>query len=157
LTAPIIPPHHDPTCWGCGDNPHGIALPLPAEEGLTHYEASFTFDERHQGGPGIAHGGLVGAALDEACSLLATWHRFPTVTARIFVRFRRPVPIKTPLAVSADIESSRGRRIRIQGGLSSEGEVLAEARAAFLHVPLEHFLQTPEGRTSAAAWRRRLG
>ena len=157
MSAPDIPPHHDPACWGCGDNPHGIGLPLPAEQGLTRYEASFTFDERHQGGPGIAHGGLVGAALDEACSLLATWHRFPTVTARIFVRFRRPVPINTPLAVSARVESSRGRRIRIQGGLSSGGEVLAEARAAFLHVPLEHFLQTPEGRASAAAWRRRLG
>jgi acyl-coenzyme A thioesterase PaaI-like protein len=157
LSAPVIPPHHDPACWGCGDNPHGIELPLPAEEGLTQYEASFTFDERHQGGPGIAHGGLVGAALDEACSLLASWHRFPTVTARIFLRFRRPVPINTPLAVSAQVESSRGRRIRIQGGLSARGEVLAEARAAFLHVPLEHFLQTPEGRASAAAWRRRLG
>jgi hypothetical protein len=35
--------------------------------------------------------------------------------------------------------------------------MLAVARAAFLHVPLEHFLQTPEGRASAAAWRRRLG
>jgi acyl-coenzyme A thioesterase PaaI-like protein len=157
LSAPVIPPHHDPACWGCGDNPHGIALPLPTEEGLTRYEASFIFDERHQGGPGIAHGGLVGAALDEACSLLATWHRFPTVTARSFVRFRRPVPINTALAVSAEVESFRGRRIRIQGDLSSGGEVLAEARAAFLHVPLEHFLQTPEGRASAAAWRRRLG
>jgi hypothetical protein len=38
----------------------------------------------------------------------------------------------------------------------ADGEVLAEARAAFLHVPLEHFLQTPEGRASAESWRRRL-
>jgi acyl-coenzyme A thioesterase PaaI-like protein len=157
LTAPVIPPHHDPACWGCGDNPHGIGLPLPVEEGLTRYEASFTFDDRHQGGPGIAHGGLVGASLDEACSLLATWHRFPAVTARIFVRFRRPVPINQSLTVRAEVESSRGRRIRIRGSLSSGGEVLAEARAAFLHVPLEHFLRTPEGRASAASWRRRLG
>jgi hypothetical protein len=29
------------------------------------------------------------------------------------------------LAVSAQVESSRGRRIRIQGGLSARGEVLA--------------------------------
>ena len=26
-----------------------------------------------------------GAAADEACGILATWHRFPAVTARIFV------------------------------------------------------------------------
>jgi acyl-coenzyme A thioesterase PaaI-like protein len=152
-----IPPHHDPACWGCGENPSGLRLPLPADEGITEYEATFSFDERHQGGPGIVHGGLVGAALDEACGLLATWHRFPAVTARIFIRFRRPVPINTPLRVRARVESTRGRRIRIRGDLFRGDEALAEARAAFLHVPLEHFLQTPEGRASAEAWRLRLG
>ena len=60
-----IPPHHDPACWGCGDNPNGLHLPLPAAEGLTEYEAYFHFDERHQGGPGIVHGGLVERAGDE--------------------------------------------------------------------------------------------
>jgi hypothetical protein len=59
--------------------------------------------------------------------------------------------------VRAEVESTRGRRIRIRGDLIAGGEALAEARGAFLHVPLEHFLQTPEGRASAEAWRRRLG
>ena len=71
-----IPPHHDPACWGCGDNPTGLHLPLPAAEGLTEYEAYFAFDEQHQGGPGIVHGGLVAGALDEAVGLLATWYAF---------------------------------------------------------------------------------
>jgi acyl-coenzyme A thioesterase PaaI-like protein len=157
VTGPSIPPHHDPACWGCGDNPHGIGLPLPADEGLTAYDASFRFDERHQGGPGIAHGGLVGAALDEVCSLLATWHRFPAVTVRIALRFRRPVPINSELGLRARVASSRGRRIDVRGELTADGELLAEAEASFLHVPLEHFLQTPEGRAAGEAWRRRLG
>jgi acyl-coenzyme A thioesterase PaaI-like protein len=152
-----IPPHHDPACWGCGDSADGIRLPLPREEGAETYEASFSFDERHQGGPGIAHGGLVGAALDEACGLLATWYRFPTVTARIFVRYRRPVPINRALTVSARLTGARGRRLHVDGSLSDGEEVLAEARAAFLHVPLEHFLATPEGRAAGREWRRRLG
>jgi acyl-coenzyme A thioesterase PaaI-like protein len=150
-----VPPQHDPACWGCGDNPTGIHLLPPLEEGLEEYEAYFHFDERHQGGPGLAHGGMVAAALDEACGLLATWYRFPTVTARIFVRYRRPVPINTELLVHAELESSHGRRIRVQAALSDGDERLAEARAAFLHVPLEHFLATPEGRAAAEAWRRR--
>jgi acyl-CoA thioesterase FadM len=98
----------------------------------------------------------VSAALDEAASLLATWHRFPTVTARIFVRFRKPVAINTELLLRAELESTRGRRIRVVARLSDGGDVLAEARAAFLHVPLEHFLATPEGRAAGEAWRRRL-
>jgi acyl-coenzyme A thioesterase PaaI-like protein len=152
---PRIPPHHDPACWGCGENPNGIHLPVPQEEGLKRYEATFRFDERHQGGPGIVHGGLVGAALDEACGLLATWHRFPAVTARFAVRFRRPVPIHTDLTVAAEVTAERGRHIEIAAELR-RSEVLAEAEGSFLHVPLGHFLQTPEGRAAGEAWRRRL-
>jgi acyl-coenzyme A thioesterase PaaI-like protein len=155
-TAPRIPPHHDPACWGCGDNPTGIHLPLPEIEGITEYEAMFAFGESHQAGPGLVHGGLVAAALDEACGLLATWHRFPSVTARIFVRFRRPVPINRELRVSARVEETRDRRTHVHGSLVGDRELLAEAKAAFLHVPLEHFLTTPEGRASGEAWRRRL-
>jgi acyl-coenzyme A thioesterase PaaI-like protein len=151
-----IPPHHDPSCWGCGENPNGIHLPAPTEQGATEYEARFSFDERHQGGPGIVHGGLVSAALDEACGLLATWHRFPSVTARIFVRYRRPVPINRELLVRSWVRGSHGRRVHVDGELRDGGEILAEARGAFLHVPLDHFLQTPEGRAAGEAWRERL-
>ena len=152
----MIPPHHDPACWGCGDAPGGIRLPQPAAEGLREYEASFHFDERHQAGPGLVHGGLVAAALDEACGLLVTWFRFPAVTARIFVRYRRPVPINTELLVRAKLSGERGRRLHADAAITDGTDVLAEARGAFLHVPLEHFLATPEGRASADAWQRRL-
>lgn len=142
-------PHHDPACWGCGDNPLGLRLPLPAEEGLREYEAYFVFDERHQGGPGIVHGGLVAAALDEAVGLLATWHSFPCVTARMFVRYRKPVAINTELLLHAELEEVNGRRLHVSGTITDGDEVLAECKAALLHVPLEHFLATPEGRAAA--------
>ena len=131
-------------------------MALPTEEGANSYEADVTFRESHQGGPGIAHGGIVGAALDEACGLLATWHRFPTVTARIAIRFRKPAPINRPLRISARVEADRGRRIEISARLRDGDELLAEAEGAFLHVPLEHFLQTAEGRAAGEAWQRRL-
>ena len=152
----VVPPHHDPACWGCGDAPGGIRLPQPTSEGLRDYEAWFAFDVRHQAAPGLVHGGLVAAALDEACGLLATWYRFPTVTARIFVRYRLPVAINTELLVRARLASERGRRLHVDAELTDGTDVLAESRAAFLHVPLEHFLATPEGRAAADAWRTRL-
>jgi acyl-coenzyme A thioesterase PaaI-like protein len=132
-------------------------MPLPTEEGASAYEAEVVFGVHHQGGPGIAHGGIVGAALDEACGLLATWHRFPTVTAKIALRFRRPARISVPLHVSAHVTSERGRRIEIAGELREGEELLAEAEGTFLHVPLEHFLLTSEGRAAGDAWARRLG
>ena len=71
------------------------------------------------------------------------------MTARIFVRYRRPVLINRELAIAAWVTESRGRRIHIDGDLRLDGEILAEARGAFLHVPLEHFLASPEGRPPA--------
>lgn len=131
-------------------------MALPAEEGALEYATEVVFGPHHQGGPGIAHGGVVGAALDEACGLLATWHRFPTVTARIAIRFRRPARIGVPLLARAHVTAARGRRIEIAGELRDGNELLAEAEATFLHVPLEHFLLTPEGRAAGEAWSRRL-
>ncbi len=128
----------------------------PDTEGIDRYESTVTFGAHHQGAPGLAHGGVVGAALDEACGLLATWHRFPTVTARIAVRFRKPVPINRELRAAAAVTASRGRRIEVTAELRDGTELLAEAEGTFLHVPLEHFLTTPEGRAAGEAWRQRL-
>jgi acyl-coenzyme A thioesterase PaaI-like protein len=132
-------------------------MALPSMEGADTYASEVTFGVHHQGGPGIAHGGIVGAALDEACGLLATWHRFPTVTARIAIRFRKPAPINRALLATAKVDADRGRRIEISAELRDGEEVLAEADGAFLHVPLEHFLATPEGRAAGEAWAKRLG
>ena len=131
-------------------------MPLPVEEGASEYAGDVTFGAHHQGGPGIAHGGIVGAALDEACGLLATWHRFPTVTARIAIRYRKPARVNVPLRVSARVTAERGRRIEIAGELRDGDELLAEAEGTFLHVPLEHFLATPEGRAAGEAWAAKL-
>ena len=127
----------------------------PEVDGAETYEAQVTFGSHHQGGPGIAHGGIVGAALDEACGLLATWHRFPTVTARIAIRFRRPAPINRALRISSRVTESAAQD-RDLGGLRDGKDVLAEAEGVFLHVPLDHFLATPEGRAAGEAWRGRL-
>jgi len=72
------------------------------------------------------------------------------------IRYRRPVPINMTLEVWARVTAERGRRIEIAGELRDGGELLARADGTFLHVPLEHFLATPEGRAAADSWARRL-
>jgi acyl-CoA thioesterase FadM len=74
----------------------------------------------------------------------------------MFVRYRTPVLINRRLAVSAWVVDSRGRRLHVDAELREDSNVLAEARGAFLHVPLEHFLASPEGRAARQAWRRQL-
>jgi acyl-coenzyme A thioesterase PaaI-like protein len=152
-----IPPHHDAACWGCGDNPAGLRLPTPEGEGSTSYAATFSFGEQHQAGPGLVHGGLVAAALDEAGGLLATWYRFPSVTARLAVRYRRPVHINRELTIRAELVEDRDRRLEIRCELFDGDELLADAGGSWAHVPLEHFLRTSEGQAAGEAWRERLG
>ena len=77
------------------------------------------------------------------------------MTARIFVRYRRPVPINTELLIRAWLDEARGRRLHVDRvDRRRRRERSPSARAALLHVPLEHFLRTPEGR--AAAGKRRV-
>ena len=64
------------------------------------------------------------------------------------------VQIPTELRLCGPPEVTVGGS-RVESLLRGE-QVLAEAEGSFLHVPLEHFLQTPEGRAAGEAWRRRL-
>jgi hypothetical protein len=49
-----------------------------------------------------------------------------------------------------------GGGVEISAALKDGDELLADAKGSFVHVPLEHFLQTPEGRAAGEAWRERL-
>ena len=64
--------------------------------------------------------------------------------------------INRELSVSATIERTHGRRIHARGELRDGETLLADARGAFLHVPLDHFLATPEGQAAREHWERHL-
>ena len=59
------PPPHSAFCYGCGDrNAAGLHVRVTAGEGV-RVTAQFNVDELHEGAPGLAHGGVLAAALDE--------------------------------------------------------------------------------------------
>jgi predicted thioesterase len=66
------------------------------------------------------------------------------------------VPINTELLVRARLDREHGRRIHVDGEIVDGDDTLAEAQGAFVHVPLEHFLRTPEGRDAADRWQKLL-
>ena len=67
------------------------------------------------------HGGLVAALFDEACGLLTTWYRFPSVTGRMFLHYRRPVPINRRLTVRAFVEEGRAHGEAWRKRLAADG------------------------------------
>ncbi|MEY3098759.1 MAG: hypothetical protein RIS32_550, partial [Actinomycetota bacterium] len=55
--------------------------------------AQFTVTDLHQGAPGLAHGGLLSCAFDEALGKLMWLVREPAVTGKLETSFLAPVPV----------------------------------------------------------------
>ena len=121
-------------CFGCGDeNPHGLRMSFRLEDGRAI--AEFTATEHLQGFPGRAHGGGVATMLDEAMGWAAYGLGALAATARLTMRYRKPVPLGEPLAVSGWVTRDRGRAIELKADLRSEGgTLLAEAEGLFVRV-----------------------
>jgi len=86
----------------------------------------------------IMHGGIVATLLDEAMAHAALGAGVRAVTARIEVRFRKPVPTDRALVVEGKVTSRRGRVMEIEGTLSGEdGTRYAESHARFLAETVE--------------------
>ena len=138
---------HYRQCFGCGpDHPTGLHLELTAGEGCTIH-AALTITEHHQGAPGLAHGGLLAAAFDEALGAVTWLLRVPVVTVHLETDYRTPVPVGSVVEIDAECFAVAGRKIysravgRILSSkdLSAVGTTAVEARAVFVSVPLEHF------------------
>jgi acyl-coenzyme A thioesterase PaaI-like protein len=137
-------PSHFGHCFGCGEL-HPTGLHLVAEAGAgADLTAKFTVTENHQGAPGLAHGGLLSLAFDEALGKLMWLIRSPAVTARLETDFLKPVPMGTTLYITARITGQVNRKVytAAEGRLGGpDGEIAVKAAALFVIVPMSHFLE----------------
>ena len=121
-------------CFGCGEeNQQGLHMSFRLEDGRAI--AEFTATEHLQGFPGRVHGGGVATILDEAMGWAAYGLGALAATARLTMRYRKPVPLGEPLAVSGWVTRDRGRAIELKADLRGEGgTLLAEAEGLFVRV-----------------------
>ena len=137
-------PSHYGHCFGCGElHPTGLHFTAVAGEGQ-NLNGKFLVTENHQGAPGLAHGGLLSLAFDEALGKLMWLLRAPAVTARLETDFILPVPIGTDLHIYAEITGQVGRKVyaRAEGRIgSAEGPLAVTAASLFIIVPMSHFLE----------------
>jgi len=104
-------------------------------------EALYTAPEHFQGYPGVLHGGIVGALIDEISgrSHMGSDPAAPRFmyTAKLEVKYRRNVPIARALRVVGKAGRSRGKSAEAWGGiyLADTGELLAEGSTLLINVP----------------------
>ncbi len=134
---------HD--CIVCGiDNKLGLNARFYETEGKK-VVALFKYLPEHQSYPGRTHGGMICALLDELIGR-AIWIDHPDlwgVTMNIEVKYRKPVPYDVPLKAIGQIDSETSRTFSGSGKiLDHEGNILAEATANYMKLPLSKISST---------------
>ncbi len=130
--------YNSASCFACGlENPSGLRLRF-FDNGKDRVFAHFTLEPQHGSYPGMAHGGIVAAILDEVGGRTVMINN-PTcffVTVRMDVRFRQPVPVGLPLEATGWLCLRRSRRTRAHAEISTNRQgVLAEADILFTDLP----------------------
>lgn len=125
-------------CFVCGlSNPFGLHLRFfDAEPGVVTSEV--TLPEQFQGYPGMVHGGIIAAMLDEAAGrshMVGAQPRF-MYTARLEVRYRKNVPLNQPLLLVGRVGESKRRTATATSAIyDAEQNLLAEAEAMLVDIP----------------------
>ena len=129
-------------CFVCGvSNPIGLNLSFYLT-GPGEVTAEYTVPYDYEGYPGVVHGGIVAAMLDEVCGRAHMSGNPPRFmyTARLEVRYRKNVPIGQPLRVVGRVEKSKNRSATSKAVIyGPDGTALAEAEALLIDLPQEVF------------------
>ena len=122
----------------CGlANPFGLHLRF-YENGRGEVTAEFIAPDHYQGYPGVVHGGIVAAMLDEVAGRAHMGGNPPRFmyTARMEVRYRQNVPVGQLLHLVGKVGKSRGRTASSTASIyNAKGELLAEADVLLVDVP----------------------
>lgn len=123
-------------CFLCGmENPMGLKLFFYTDEQGRCIARYRPLDE-HQGYPGTLHGGITSALLDETMGRVLVPSAVWAVTARLEVKFLRPVPLDQELTIVAELVRLRSRTYEARGEVQiPDGTVLAEATGVYFRVP----------------------
>lgn len=121
-------------CFGCGrSNPFGLQLYFEALDGRV--EAEFTPEQKHQGFPGIVHGGITATLLDEAMGWASYASGIHALTAKMETKFRAPIPLGSPVRVIGELMQDKGRLLLARAEIRTlEGRLLAESSGVFLRM-----------------------
>ncbi len=130
-------------CFICGlENPVGLHLHM-YETAPGVIESKYIAPEHFQGYPGVLHGGIVAALLDEVSGRIhmgdAANPRF-MFTGKLEVKYRKNVPIGKLLKIVGKAGKVRAKMAESWAGIYDEnGELLAEANALHINVPEDQF------------------
>ena len=119
-------------CYVCGKaNQNGLKIPF-LRDGEHGARAQYTSRLEHDGWPGVLHGGITFALMDEALAWALFFQGIRGVTARAEASFRRPIRTGMPVAIRGWTISRRKQLITARAEIRREepnAELMAEMEA----------------------------
>ena len=133
------------TCFLCGrQNDIGLKMSWFNDRESQEVRAVVTVPEHFNGYPGIVHGGIVAALLDETSGralLLDGNDDQLMVTLKLEIKYRQPTPTGVPLTLTGQVVRHSGNRAQVAARLLlPDGTLAAEAQALLMR-PSEEFFQ----------------
>lgn len=133
------------TCFLCGvDNEQGFKLSWYSDFKKNLVQTEVRIPDYYSGYPGVAHGGIVSALLDETsfrAILLSNRNMLPEhayLTAGLSVSYLRPTPTGLPLTVLGWINDSSGDKFNVGAEIrTADGLVTARCKAVVVKAPDE--------------------
>ena len=123
----------DKRCFVCGvENPHSLKVKVE-QDGENQVKAEFVADDRYRGWSNYLHGGILSLIFDEMLGWLSRYMGYDAMTARLEVRYRNPVPLKSRLRFSGMLEKEvRGILDINLRALFEDGTVAAEGKGRMM-------------------------
>jgi acyl-coenzyme A thioesterase PaaI-like protein len=126
------------------ENPVGLHLPIH-ETGMGVVETSYFAPEHFQGFPGVMHGGIAGALIDEIASRsqMGSDPMNPHImfTVKIEVKYRKNVHIGKKLKIIGKAGRLKSRSAEAWAGIydAETKELFAEGNVLLMDVPKDQF------------------
>jgi acyl-coenzyme A thioesterase PaaI-like protein len=94
----------DGRCFVCGEeNPNGLNIKV-VYNGIGQVETEFMAEDRYRGWSDYLHGGVITLIFDEMLGWLSRYMGHDAMTARLEVRYRKPVPLGSRLTFNGVLE-----------------------------------------------------
>lgn len=125
----------DRRCFVCGEeNPNGLNVKV-RYDGIDQVEAEFIAEDRYRGWSDYLHGGVLTLIFDEMLGWLSRYMGHDAMTARLEVRYRKPVPLGSRLTFNGVLERKIKRLLDIKLCAQLEdGTVVAEGKGRMMIV-----------------------
>lgn len=123
----------DRRCFVCGEeNPHSLKVKVRSD-GERRVTAEFVARSRYRGWADYLHGGVLSLLFDELLGWISVYSGYDAMTARLEVRYRKPVPLGSKLTFTGELEKEGKGVLDVRTfAYFEDGSVAAEGKGRMM-------------------------